>query len=261
MAKRTIFTSCIRAKELALTPVGSNPGAHALVTRSAPDAAQESNPSENIDMDAKDVARLIATSASWDDVTRSHYAGLNEDAQVAFLARTPDEQKTEATEAKRVTDEAATAEAARAAGVTAGELALQRRFDEQAAEIAALKAKDAERNLMDVARGAEFIGYPGGEDKVVEQLRAIATLPVETQKVIRDGLALAASTARGAAQVFGHSNVSDVTRSESEAASKRIDEAATALAAKRNIPHDDAWLKVIEDPAFATDVALVNSVQ
>lgn len=260
MVKRTIFTGCVKATELALTRVGSNSGAHALVTRSAPNAAQSNTP-ENTDMDPKAVARLIATSASWDDVTRSHYASLPEDAQVAFLERSADEQKAEATEAKRKVDEAATAEAARKAGVTEGEMALQRKLDAQDAEIAALKAKDAERSLLDVARSDDFKGYPGGAEKVVEALRNVAGQPEVVQNTVRDALKQAAAAARATGMTLGHSDVTDVTRGAVDAARKRIEDATDALVASRNIERSVAWERVTEDPKYAADVALVSSVQ
>lgn len=258
--KRIVFTTCLNATELALTRAGSNPGSHMLVTRSAP-ADQSANTPENTDMDPKAVARLIATSASWDDVTRSHYAGLSEDAQVAFLERTADEQKTEAAEAKRKVDEAASAEAARKAGVTEGELALQRKLDEKDSRIAALEAKDAERSLMDVARSDDFKGYPGGAEAVAVALRNVAGQPEVVQTTVRDALKQAATAARATGMTLGHSDISDVTRGAVEAARKRIDDATDALVTERKIERSAAWEKVTEDPKFAADVALVSSVQ
>lgn len=180
-----VFQGCIRGDEIARVRKGSNPLTSDLVRKSAPQDPAPPTPPENADMDAAELAKAqrqaVTTLLTMDDVQKSHYLGLDEAAQTAFLAKGAAERKSEADTAKSLKDrETAEADAAKA-GKTTREVELEKRLADQGAEIEVLKGKSADAEVEKRARD-EFDGFPGGVAEVVPLLKAYAKLPEADRK-------------------------------------------------------------------------------
>ena len=258
MVTRTVFTRCIKAKPLALTPDGSNPGAHALVIRSAPEGAAQTpahqqNSSETTEMDKAALFRSTRAVALMDEVTRAYFGGLDEEKGTAFLERTPEEQKAEAAEAKRVADAAASADAARAAGATEREIALQRELDDLKARDVARTAKDAERDMIDLSRSKDFDGFPGGEVKVLETLRSIAGLTPAQQEPTLALMRSQAEMAKKTATLLG-----DTKRMTEQPASDRVRTEAAERAKKSGKSVEREIVAMRHEPAWQEDFTAMH---
>lgn len=258
MPTRTVFLECMKANPLALARNGSNPGAHALAVRSAPEIkTPETKSSETDDMSTLNAFRALV---AMDDVTREYSQGLDDAALETFIARTAAEQKEEAHAAKRAVDDAAAAEVARTTGKTERETELERQIAELRTQNVARAAKDAERDMRDVARSADFKGFPGGEDAVVERLKGMSGMNEATRAIFMNDMKAQAAGARRTSTIFGDTTATDVNRTEADAARARVDTAAKTMATERSIPFADAYEQVIESRDFANDVAIISQV-
>lgn len=267
------FEGCIEAKEISLCPVnrggGANQHAHVLMLKSkgqpAADPKVEKTPMPTeaekaaeaqtaaINKAARDISNKIA---GMSDVTKAYYLALDDAKQDAFLAKTADEMKAEADAAKAAADKvAAEAEAAKS-GKTVEFLALEKRADDQAKEIEVLKAAQVQTDLMKRAT-TEFDGYPGGPEVVVSLLKGYAKLDDDTRVASEAVLKSVAVNAKNATKALGGRNEEDV--SKAAAAQTRIDaEVDKRMAADKTLKKSAVWEAVIEDPAFADDVAAIG---
>lgn len=265
------FEGCVQAKEISLCPKslggGANPHAHVLMLKSLNGGKPvATTPTEKTDMSgaaaqptAAEVQKIALANVNkimlFSEVAKSYYLGLDEDGQLAFLEKSKDEQEKLASDAKEAADKAKAEEEAKKAGTTTEVLELRKSNDEMRKELDALKAKDVDRDIEKRA-AAEFAGYPGGTAAVVPLLKAYATLPEDVRKASEDVLKAQAKAAREATTVFG--GRSEEEMSAAHGASKRIEEAAKALAEKDKIPYGDAYEQIVEKAEFAADVAALG---
>lgn len=248
-----IFQGCIEGREIAMTRQGMNTKDNkalttVLVAKSAPTPpapAPATIPPENLDMTPAEVAKTMKTVLSFDDVTKAFYVGLPEDAAVAFLAKSADEQKTEAHAAKTATDKVvAEAEAAKA-GKTAAEVELQKRFDAQTAEIELLKADRVDRDIEKRAR-EEFDGFPGGVTAVVPLLKAYAGLPADVRKASEEVLKAQCTFAKTAGRNFG---LTDEDVAKAMPATAELERKAADVSKSKGVDIQQARGLVMQDPA------------
>jgi hypothetical protein len=263
------FEGCIQAREISLCPIelggGANPKAHALVLKSmaAPAATQPENTPMPTEAEkaaaaaqtaAINKAALLQTTAiaAMSDVTKAHFLGLGDpDAQLAFLAKSADEQKAEAEAAKAAADKKALEEEALKSGTTPQVLELMKSNSDLRAEVEALKAKQVDADLEKRA-ATEFDGFPGGVAAVVPLLKAYAKLDEPARKVSEDMLKAQAAAAKGMTKVFGGRTEEEV--SKQAGAQQRINEAVEKYAGENKVSKEIALQKVSELPQFADDV-------
>lgn len=268
------FEGCIQAREISLCPIelggGANPRAHALVLKSV--ASMAKTQPENTAMSTEpekaaaaaaqtaaiNKAALLQTTAiaAMTDVTKAHFLGLPDpDAQLAFLAKSADEQKTEAEVAKAAADKVALEAEAAKSGKTARELELEKGQDDLRAQIETLKAKQVQSDLEKRAT-TEFDGFPGGTVKAVERLKSIAGLPDADRVAIEDLMKAQALAAKANMLTYAGRTEEDITKAA--AAKVKLDEAVKSyMAANPKVSETVAIEKVSEMPAFAAEVALV----
>lgn len=254
------FEGCVEAREISLTRKGANQHAHVLIRKNASGKPGAQPKLETSEMSTPAEIAKAATAAavkivSMDDVTKSHFLGLSEDAQVAFLEKSAEDQKKEAEAAKAAADKAAVEAEATKAGTTAREAELQKTLETQRAEIDALKAARAEDVITKRAE-TEFAGYPGGAKAVLPLLKAYAKLP-EDERVASEAV-LKAQCTLAANSSTGYGARSEEVVSKAAAAKTRVEEAAKALAAEKKCSYDEAYELVIEKREFADDVAALN---
>lgn len=255
------FEGCVEAKEISLVSVkrggGANQHAHVLIRKRAADPAADGNQVENTEMPTqaeitKAALAMTVAVAKMDDVTKSYWLALGEDAQTAFLEKSATDQKTEADTAKAAADrKVAEAEAAKS-GKTVEFVALEKSNSELRAEVEALKAKNVESEIEKRA-DAEFAGYPGGSVAVVPLLKAYAKLDPEARTASEAVLKAQCQTASAMTKALGGRTEEQV--SKADAAKSRIEKRAKELATEKSMSFDDAFIAVTELREFAEDVA------
>jgi hypothetical protein len=210
-----LFKGCLRADEIAMTRRGANQKdgkglTGALVQKSRSTAPDPQTPPENPEMDTAELAKAqaaaVTTILTMDDVQKSHYLGLAPDAQVAFLAKSADDRKIEADAAKSAKDKATAEADAAKAGKTATEVETQKALEDTRKELEAIKSERAAEKLdAEISKRArdEFAGYPGGEAKVVELLKAYSGLPEAARKASEDVMKAQCELAKRATGHFG----------------------------------------------------------
>lgn len=255
-----VYVGCKEAREISLTRAGANPMAHALVRKNLKPTESQSNPEKTAMTDAEkaaaqESAKAVAKAAdailSMGDVEKAHYLALpDDDAKVAFLAKSAADRKAEADAAKKVKDDAAAAEAAKAAGQTEKERETEKSIGDLKAEIDVLKAEKAERDLKDRAASKDFDGYPGGAEKVLEVLKSIAKLPEAEQTPIIESMK---TTAKNAKRLSGFSLGSNdsVDVANSKPATAKLKEAAKARATEKKISENEALAQMSQEPEFS----------
>lgn len=254
------FTGCKEAKEISLVRAGANQHAHVLITKAKKTSATADQP-ENHDMDAAEIAKAanaaVAKMVTWNDVTKAYYAGLAEDAQIAFMAKAAPDQKTEAETAKAAADaEAARAEAV-AKGQTEKEAALEKRMAGIEAENAELKkaAKDreAEVEIEKAAADPAFAGYPGGVEALKTVLKGAKTIDAAAgNTAMVDVLKAQAQMARTTQTVRGLWTENDLSKSAPKTAI--VLKKAKEIAAEKGITEQVALAQMYLDPAHKNDV-------
>lgn len=235
------FIGVKEAKPLALCQQGANPHAHVLMTKT-----RKSQPTPVPEITDMNIAALKAI-ALMNDVTKTHFAGLADDAATAFLAKTLAEQTAEAEAAAKAAKDAETEKAAKLAGKSANEMALEKRLADQDETIAALKAKDEEREIEKRA-AAEFAGYPGGVPAAAEMLKSFKELPEATVKNLEQGMKDRIEANKTLTRTIG---LSDAEKTAIMPATAKIDAAAKALAVEKKINYHAAYLELSEDKAWA----------
>lgn len=254
-----IFRGCAEGREIAMTRKGSNPHTAVLVAKNAPTpATPAATPPENLDMTPAEVAKTMKTMMSFDDVTKTYFVGLSEDAAVAFLAKSADDQKAEATAAKAAADKITAEAEAGKTGKTARELDLEKRLNDQQAVIDTLKSSQVERDLEKRAR-EDFAGFPGGHEAVLPLLKSFAKLP-DTDRVAAEAVlkAQALLAKRAGAEIgFSEEEIAKAMPATAEL-EKRAKELAKAEGisvnrAKGRISNEDSALfgRVREEEAAA----------
>lgn len=266
------FKGCVQAKEISLCPKslggGANPHAHVLVLKSLGGGADPKTETPKMptqaEMDAAaqtvaiNKAALMQTTAlaRMDDVTKAYWLGLDgADAQLAFLEKSAEDQKTEADAAKAAADKKALEEAAAKSGTTPQVLALEKSNGELQIEVAALKAKQVTTDLEKRA-DTEFKGYPGGSAVVVPLLRAYSTLDQPAREASEAVLKSVAAATLQVTRAFAGRTEADVSKAET--AKARIDKAVKELAASAKISEGDAYERVIGMAEFADDIAALD---
>lgn len=258
MPIRQIFTRCIAADPLTICPTGSNPGAHALITRSAPEGEGAPTGQQASETDDMSINLTLARSlALMDDVTRAHFAGLDDEKATAFLERTTDEQKAEAHEIKRAADEAKATAAAEAAGKSVSEAALERRVSAQDEEIAALRAENIERAFSEEARHADFGGFPGGADEVIKRLKAIRSFDADSRALFLNDMRAQAANARRTGLTDGSSTLVDV--SVAMPVTARVTKAAEERAKTDGCSVARALVLMSKEPAYKADFEAMHA--
>lgn len=267
------FEGCIEAKEISLTRKGANQHAHVLIRKNAdPSGGPQPKPENNImsvaltDAEKAAAAQTAAVSkaargiankiAAMSEVTKAYYLGLDDDKQDAFLEKAYAAQDEEAAEDKKTKDKKKFEDEAAKTGKTVEVLELQKKVDDQHVEIESLKADRVERDLEKRA-STEFAGYPGGNEKVIPLLKAYAKLSDDDRKASEDVLKAQCKVAASAMAVFGARN--EAYASKAETAQARIDgEITKRMQADSKLTKADAYEQVVEDPAFADDVAAIG---
>lgn len=263
------FEGCVKAKEISLTRKGANPHAQVLVLKTAAGPAGTTQP-ENSTMTEAEKAAAAATAAAevqkaalkigtaialMDDVTKSYFVALGEDAQVAFLAKSAADQKTEADVAKAAADKAALEVEAAKAGKTAAQLET-----EKSLVVANTRIEDLEKRLaeQDIEKRAatDFAGYPGGATAVVPLLKSFAKLPQAEREAAEAVLKSQCELAKASTVTYGARTDADVSKAAS--AKKKIEDAAKAYAAEHKCSYGDAYNTITEKPEFADDVAAIG---
>lgn len=256
------FIGCAKAGPLAVTKVGSNPLAFALVTKTK--GSPQTPNSENDDMDQKSVAKAATAILSMDDVTKAHYLALNEDGQVAFLEKSADVMKSEAHAAKKATDDAAAAAAAKAAGLSEREAAAEKRAQEAETRVATL-----EKRLDDSALTAEiektalsddYKGFPGGSDKLMPALKTAFKLTGEDRTSMLDALKGQAAFARSTTQTLGGATPEHIEKTMPSTA--KVKKAAQTRAETSGKTVEQEIFKMSKEPAWRADIeAMQNEEQ
>jgi len=200
----------------------------------------------------KAATAIVAKVFAMNDVTKAHYLALGADEQTAFLEKSTEEQAKIAAEAKEAADRKKAEEEAAKTGKSVREMELEKRLDDQKAEIEAMKAREADREIEKRAE-TEFSGYPGGVAAVVPLLKAYAKLPQAEREASELVLKAHAQAAKSTMHTFAGRTEADLSKAAS--AQAKIEKAAKELAEAKKINYADAWEKVIEDPAYAEDVA------
>lgn len=254
------FEGCKQAKEISLTRKGANQHAHVLVKKTLGAGAGPANQPEPEKTPmpqaaATDVAKtalsMTLAIAKMCDVTKAHFFGLTEDAQLAFLEKSAEEQKAEAEAAKAEKDrKEAEAEAAKS-GKTVEVVALEKRLADQDEIIKSLQAKQLDGELEKRA-ATEFAGFPGGVEAAVAKLRDISKLPEASRKGFEDMMKAQCDLAKSTTAAFGVRN--DVDVSKAEGSKVKLVDAAKALAAQKSISPRDALEQITEKREFAADV-------
>lgn len=172
-----LFQGCVEGREIALTRKGVNPHTAVLIRKSATTATSTAQTSpENTEMKTEDLAKAVNVLLSFDDVTKAHYVGLTEEAQVAFLNKSATERKTEADAAKAASDKTALEAEAAKSGKSAKELELEKSLEKANAAIADLQKSRVEDDIAKRA-STEFGAFPGGAEKVIPLLKSFAKMP------------------------------------------------------------------------------------
>lgn len=250
-----IFQGCVEGREIAMTRKGMNslnakPLTTVLVTKAAPapkKAPKADDPPEKNEMTPAEIAKTMKTALGFDDVTKGYFVGLGEEASVAFLAKSTDDQKAEATAAKSAADaKVAEVEAAKS-GKTAAEVDLQKRFDAQSAEIEILKARAVDQDVEKRAR-EEFSAFPGGVEKVVPLLKAFAKLPDAERTAAEGVLKAQCEIAKNAGARLGYSEdeINKAAPAHAELAAK-----AAELAKSEKVTVAIAKARILQDPEHA----------
>lgn len=251
-----VFQGCVEGREIAMTRKGANPHTQVLVAKTAPDVPVTTT-TEPTDMTPAEVAKTMKTALAFDDVTKAYFLGLAEDASVAFLAKSADEQKAEAATAKAAADKViADAEAAKS-GKTQADIDLQKRFDAQQVELDALKADRVDRDLEKRARD-EFGGYPGGLPVVLPLLKSAAKLPEADRLGVESVLKAQSDFAkRAGGQIgLGEDEINKAAPAQAELVKK-----AKEVAAEKHVSEQVAQGMILADPANADLFSRVRAEQ
>lgn len=268
MPKR-IITDIVQAHAVALCRRGANPGAHVLLRKTADNPSPSS--SEEPEMSIKSILAFNALS----DVAKAHVTALAETdpaAADAFLTKTADEQKAELEKAgKKPDDEKKPAAEAKKTGAAAGgeggeggenvnkgvitaeELqksitaAVTAAVTPLTEQITALKADKVESDLRKTAEGRDFVGYPGGADKVFEALKAVEGQPEAVRTVVIDSLKSQAAVGRAATQFQGLHLVADGDGTTNGEIQKKV---AELRKADPKLSEEDAMKAALADDAL-----------
>lgn len=248
------IVGCKVAKEISLTPQGANPGAHVLIRKSLAEPAPQQPAQtpvveDSTNMDVK-IAKRVAT---MNDVTKSYFGGLDDDAATAFLAKSAEDQDKEAEAAKAEKTRLEDAEKAAKEGKTATEAALQKSNEDLRKEVETLKARDAERDataaIEKAAADPAYDGFPGGKEAVAETLKSIKGLDEASQKRITDGMKAQASLAKRMGGEFGELSEDEIAKTAP--ATTKINEMAKALSEKDGIDFNVAKANLARNPQHA----------
>lgn len=260
------IAACLEAHELTSCKQGANEHAHMILLKAMKGPKDKSSASPQPsgdpampDLDAAAITKaateqatsMIAKTILWNDVTKAHFGALVGEAQSTFLAKTAEEQNAEAAAAKKVIDDAITADAAKAAGVTAETLELRKTVATQSEQLKALQDKDAERDLQKRA-STEFDGYPGGADVLVPLLKSAAGLPADQKKTFEAGL-LATAVAAKASTAQVSLTVDEVNKTMP--ASAEIEKVASERAEANGTTAAVEKAKMASEPAFSAKMA------
>lgn len=235
------------AKEISICRHGANQHSHVLITKAldpAPIIKGDPPAPENDDMDFAATKALLAMN----DVTKAYALKMDEPALKAFLAKPVDDQAAEAKkahdEAEAVTKAAADAEAAKAAGETD----LAKRLENSEATSAALQKRlddrDADDEIRKTASGAEFRGYPGGEDTVFSMLKSMRAMPAADREVMVNGMKSTAKAALLAGTEFGVRDEAEFAKAAP--ATAEFNAAVTAYQTEKSVTKEVAAKHVSE---------------
>lgn len=241
------FVGCKKAKEVSLTRNPAQPLATVLIRKSAEDPTPE-----NDDMSVKNLQRV----ASMSDVTKSYFAGLSDEAATVFIAKSYEEQDKEAADAKKAADDAAAKAAAdaevqknRENGVSEEVAALRR---ENEVLKARADASDLEREVEKTLSDSRFKGYPGGDEKLRDVVKAAFKVGGEAKTLMLDQAADIAKAALATGGERGSRSEHDIAREAPKAHEvfKEADERAQKNGTDRNVE----IAKMSSEPAWADKV-------
>lgn len=249
------FVGVKEAGPLAICKQGANQRAHVLMTKTRKQSAGAKtapapliNVPENTDMDFKTQKALLAL----EGVTKAYAVAITDEAAfTAFLGKTAAEQTAEAEAAKAKTDEAEAARLALETGKSAKEIALEKTLADNAAEIAALKKKDTDRDeavAIEKRARDDFSGYPGGVEAAVKMLTAAKTLDADARKTIEDGMTAQIAVAKRFTEVTGKNAVDSVKAAPANA---KIDAEVEKRVAETKKSKGEVYADLAQDPAWS----------
>jgi hypothetical protein len=245
------FIGCAKAGPLAMTPVGSNPGAHALVIKTPTNPSDPSDPPENDIMSLKNLQRV----ASMNDVTKSYFVGLDETKGTAFLEKSAEDQDKEAAAAAEVAKKAKDEAAAKEAGVSTEVLKAQNEAAEARKEVADLKKaladKETTNEVEKTALSDDFKGFPGGKDALVPALKTAFGLDEAARKPMLDALKAQAAFARSTTAIVGKT-AEEIAKSAP--ATVEVRKAADERAKANNTTVDQEIFKMSKEPAWRPSI-------
>lgn len=258
------IVGCVEAHELSTCKQGANQLAHHILRKSmtpkdnstpeAEPAEAETEKTMNVAEIQKAAANLSLKLAKLSAVAQKHILSLSDDAAHDLLVgKSVEEIEDVAKTADEAAKKRATEEEAAKAGVSARELELQKRLDDQKAELEALKAKDAERDIEKRA-ATEFAGYPGGVTEAVSRLKTIAKLPADERGPLEDMMKAQCAQALAATKNLGGRTEEEV--SKAVAAKTRLDTAAKAYAEEKKVDLAKAMEAISEMREHAADVEI-----
>jgi len=239
------FVGTRKAKEISLTQTPANPLAQVLVTKNNP----TDQPSETDDMDVK----LLQRVATMSDVTKSHFAGLADEAAKAFLAKPTADQDAEAAAAAA---EIAKSEAEAKAKADA-DISKRAESDEVVKSLLGqvkdltevIKGLQSDKTLDAQAADPAFAGYPGGTEAVKALLKTTDGLTADSAKLIIDGAkALAALNSRVGRTQFSELSEEELARSAPESSKVKAEARKRSEANGTSIPQEMA--KMASEPAW-----------
>lgn len=253
-------------KEIAITRKGMNEHATAIVLKSF----GETKPPESLESSEME-AKIMKALLGLDEVTKAYALTLTDEALKAFADMPAPDQMKAAKDAKDKAD--ALAHGAIAANVepdaddktkSAYVIALEKAVKTGQDQFAELKKAFEDKNetteIEKAAAHADFVGFPGGAEKLVPLIKAARALPDEQRDLM---IGLAKSQAEGArmlAKTLGYATPLEEV-AKSAPATYEVEKGVKALADEKKIDVSKARGQYLADPANARAVQAMYEEQ